>query len=141
MRLITGSRAKAETFTTDGPWAAICLRDPGTPLPRLLDDGWRLTRHDLECHDWRFAHEVLLVGDDARPFTAEMAKGIWEFLAQVSPSIDTLLITCEAGVSRSPGVAAAIARVSGNVAREMQFWERTSPNPLVYRRMLEATPP
>ena len=141
MRLITGSREKAETFKTEGEfWAAICLRDPGTPKPRLLPDITRVGRHDLECSDWRFDHELIAVataGIDPCPFTAEMAKGIWEFLTVMTPHIETLLITCEAGVSRSPGVAAAIARTHGDFVREMQFWERTVPNPLVYRVMLE----
>ena len=67
-------------------------------------------------------------------FSPEIANKIWAFLETV-PQAKTLIIHCEAGVSRSPAVGAAIAQVLGQDYEE--YFTKFVPNPLVYRIMLE----
>lgn len=70
--------------------------------------------------------------------TAAHAKAVWAFLGQHQKAIGTIVVHCEQGMSRSPAVAAAIAKRFG--LGEKRFWDEHQPNNYVYRMMLEAAP-
>jgi hypothetical protein len=102
--------------------------------------------HQRDCLDRYPAPRVMrLCFDDAdnRTFwqnliTTEQADAICAFVLLHARQIDTLIIHCTAGASRSPAVAAGI--LGGLRQDESQIWENPAyhPNPLVYRLVREA---
>ncbi len=70
-------------------------------------------------------------------FSPTHATSIWDFVELHRPKIERLLVHCDAGFSRSPAVAAAIARVVNGDDGEF-FGDRYKPNPRVYRGLLDA---
>ena len=89
-----------------------------------------------------------LAFDDAEPtnsaalpkaltlMTREQAKSIWEFVEHHMDYVGAVVVHCEAGVSRSPAVAAALCKSMGG--NDRKFWREYQPNVHVYRLMLEA---
>jgi predicted protein tyrosine phosphatase len=113
----------------DGPYAVISIMVTSDQIVHMpKGDGCvgvlRLNFPDLD--------KPLLGWKEEELFSAKQAGEIWDFVDAL-PEIETLLIHCEAGVSRSPAVGAAIARTLG---QEFPF-NRYVPNPRVYRIMLE----
>jgi predicted protein tyrosine phosphatase len=90
---------------------------------------------------------IQLAFDDAEPtdgaelaaaltlMTAEQADQIWKFFEQHKGEVGSVLVHCEAGVSRSPAVAAALCKGTGGDDRK--FFRRYQPNMHVYRLMLQ----
>lgn len=89
---------------------------------------------------------LFLKFDDAEPsklmelpaniklMTPAHAKAVWDFLALHQKAIGTIVVHCEQGMSRSPAVAAAIAKKLG--LDETRFWNEHQPNRYVYEMML-----
>lgn len=74
--------------------------------------------------------------DDATGlFSTEHATAICDFVEQHRRVVRRIVVHCDAGLSRSPGVAAALAVCLGGSDEE--FFRRYRPNMLVYRRLLE----
>ena len=102
--------------------------------------------HKRDCIERYPAPRVMrLCFDDAdnRSFwqnliTEEQADAICAFVLRYAREIDTLIIHCTEGVSRSPAVAAGI--LGGLRQDESQIWENPGyrPNSLVYRLVREA---
>lgn len=66
-------------------------------------------------------------------FNEEKAKQIIEFVNKYK-DIKTIYVHCDAGISRSPAVAAALSlKINGN---DYEFFKKYIPNRLVYRIML-----
>ncbi len=71
-------------------------------------------------------------------FATADAEQIAAFVKKLPDRLDTLFVCCDSGESRSPALAAAIARYNG--LDDMSFWTnpRYHPNPLVYKRLCTA---
>lgn len=69
-------------------------------------------------------------------FGEEQAREVWRFIDEHRDHIDELLLHCDAGQSRSPAVAAAIARDA--TGDDNEYFRRYRPNMRVYRTLLEA---
>ncbi|MCB9603075.1 MAG: hypothetical protein H6720_22390 [Sandaracinus sp.] len=69
-------------------------------------------------------------------FGAHHADRVWDFLEAHRDGITCVVLHCDAGMSRSPGVAAAIARVEHG--DDTFFFRRYHPNMRVYRTLLES---
>lgn len=89
----------------------------------------RLAFPDVEEPSARFPEESL--------FSAEHAAQIRAFVEQHAPYVARIVIHCDAGRSRSPAVAAALARVLTGDDAEF-FGGRYAPNARVYRTLLAA---
>jgi predicted protein tyrosine phosphatase len=76
---------------------------------------------------------------EAELFSETQAASVWAFVMQHRGAIDRLVVHCDAGVSRSPAVAAAIAKALG-VDDTDYFGGRYRPNMRVYRMLLDAYP-
>ena len=74
---------------------------------------------------------------EAQLFSRVHAAQIWEFVRKHRPEVERLVVHCDAGISRSPGVAAAIAKALTGDDTEF-FGRRYRPNMRVYRTLLEA---
>lgn len=145
-RIIVRSRADAERQVKEffsPAFAVISITDPGYPEARV--DGHncctgvlRLKFDDIdpprwEPRDW----------DDKTVMHDGHASRTWEFVRDQWLKIDTLLIHCEAGVSRSPSLAMAIADVHA-LGRDAIDWERDvnrdPPNGHVYDTLVKWFP-
>ena len=67
--------------------------------------------------------------------TPAQAAELLDFVAAIWDHIGVLLIPCEAGMSRSPGVAAGLSRIY--YGDDEPWSEYDFPNSLVYRRMVD----
>lgn len=68
--------------------------------------------------------------------TADQAKAIWDFIEQHQGKFSRILLHCDGGRSRSPGVAASIAAMLNH--DDKYFFERYTPNMHVYRTMINS---
>jgi predicted protein tyrosine phosphatase len=91
----------------------------------------RLHFPDAEVASDQFPEAVLFAPADARQ--------IWAFVLG-HPEVQRIVVHCDAGVSRSPAVAAALARILNGDDAEY-FAGRYRPNMRVYRMLLEHAPP
>ncbi len=82
--------------------------------------------------------DVESAGDDPRlvVFSEEHARSIHDFVVAHQGEIERILVHCDAGVSRSPAVAAALTRAFGQ--DDAPWFERYRPNQRVYRGVLAA---
>jgi len=73
-----------------------------------------------------------------KAMTAVQATEIKDYVLSKKDSMETLIISCHAGVSRSPAIAAGLLAGSGK--SDMHIWRNPqySPNILCYKRMLRA---
>ena len=93
----------------------------------LFDDFDTNEYSDTELTELYSRHKVHLFND-------EMAKSVLEFV--ISHPCGVLLVNCEAGISRSAGVAAAIGKVFNRDDTFVFNSGRYVPNMLVYSKIL-----
>ena len=150
MRIRVMNRRDVEATVMFGePHAFISIRTPRDPeevrLPIAANtiDVLRLQFHDLDAMPTQ-PIPILLAGGDAGHgvvtadlFDEERARKVVSFVRKVrAQNEDALLIIhCDAGWSRSPGMAAAIEK--GMLGRDDAYWfKHKTPNRLVYRTIL-----
>jgi len=68
-------------------------------------------------------------------FTTSLAAEVLDFVEQVWQRVEVLLIHCEAGLSRSPSVAAALSRIY--YGDDGPWFEYDFPNTLVYQLLVD----
>ena len=120
MKITVTSRKKARnmSFNLKEKTAIISIRDVGTEVPRFHRGGDLLSVIALQFDD-----------DLHGPFCIKTqdAEQIVRFVDHFQNKIDHLIIHCEAGVSRSAGVAVAICKAKG--LDDSWIWDGTfSPN-------------
>lgn len=128
------SMSVAKQFTCDEPWAAISIvTEPVWPkLNKCQQQGLlQLSFADADC----LTTEMLAQYPHLKLFNVSQANQILDFVQKYWDKIETLMIHCYAGSSRSPAVGAAIAKIY--YQDDMQFFKQYSPNMLVYRTILE----
>jgi predicted protein tyrosine phosphatase len=75
--------------------------------------------------------------DDTRVlFAPEHGEQVVSFVSEHLDHIEAIIVHCDAGMSRSPGVAAALARLCN--VDDSPFFKRYHPNMRVYRGILTA---
>ena len=129
MEIIVLSKNVAKTFRCDQPFAVISI------ATRPIDFIELHTENAVGVLQLAFLDTPHLVENC---FSKEQAQAILDFVDWCGDRIEVLMIHCEAGISRSPGVAAAIAHIKGGPGSEQRFFEGDFwPNHLVYRTILE----
>jgi hypothetical protein len=119
----------AEPEPFDRPVALVSIRSPGGPVVEIPPSSYVRDVLRLEFDDV----------DDPKVgvvMTDEQARRILEF---VRPHVGTdvqVVCQCEAGVSRSAGVAVALSRI--HFGHDGGFYRTHRPNPWVRRRLLRA---
>jgi predicted protein tyrosine phosphatase len=124
------NRAAIETMQTSVPHAVISIASEGDPVARLPHDSNRkaalfVTFGDVSLAEWRVD----------RPIVKKQARLIWQFFEETRPFIQLLVVQCEAGLSRSAAVAAALLEGSGLDSKYCYQYPR-HPNPYVKMVML-----
>ena len=136
MNMIVASRPEVERgFAVREPCVAISISDP--------DAGPADVRLGGTCREvlfLEFNDEAPIEGFDLPPgvrlMSAEDAKAIWQFFNRHRDKVGTIVVNCEAGISRSSAVAAAICRSLGG--DDSEFFEEYQPNRHVYEMVLAA---
>jgi predicted protein tyrosine phosphatase len=126
------SRAYAEEFSWQEPFAVISICDPHSAEPSL-PTGNLVARLDL-----RFLDLPVDPLDGSVVFDAVMATNVLRFVKYDCRGVKLLLVHCEAGVSRSTAVANALGKLLGIEVRH-QNAHFANPNPLVERLLLESS--
>lgn len=120
------SAYNAELFRCDRPWGAISITTLGD-FPTLSGENREGLLQQV------FADTADPDRDDS--FTSDLATELLDFVDQVWDRIEVLLTHCEAGLSRSPGVAAALSRIY--YGDDGPWGEYDFPNSLVYQRLVD----
>lgn len=115
------------------PHIVISIFDPDKPHPVLKISGLCQAVLALGFHDACPVGSMVLP-PDIRLLQPEQAAQVWDFVGQWIPHVQRIVVHCEQGMSRSPAVAAAIARHLGQ--DEGEFWEEYQPNQWVYEFLL-----
>jgi predicted protein tyrosine phosphatase len=107
------------------------------------DDVARLRTNDARVGVLRLSFPDVEVASDLHPegalFSKDHAAQVWSFVQEHRAKIERIIVHCDAGKSRSPAVAAAIARVLDGDDAQF-FGGRYTPNMRVYRMLLEVAP-
>ena len=129
------SKNFAQRFTTDKSWAVISVSTRPEEFAVLSD----VNRVDaLQLAFWDIANPESSDISDLRKkncFNKEQAKQILDFVKNNESKIETLLVHCEAGISRSPAIAAAISKILWN--DDEMYFLKYMPNSFVYKMILE----
>jgi predicted protein tyrosine phosphatase len=128
--ILSTSRAGAETFRSVQPYAVVSITDPQS-RPALLRQSNIVARCDLQFWD------LLADVGTGRIFDAALANEVLRFARYECDRAKLLLVHCEAGISRSTGMADALGRILGVEVRHHNALT-LNPNTLVMRLILEA---
>lgn len=105
-KVIFVGRATAETTHGWGDWAVVSITEPGFTGEVKLMPGWhsvcRVFFHDVD--------PAILCGEPHVLMNEADALKITQFVREIAPGVDGILVHCKAGVSRSAAVAKWIAR-------------------------------
>lgn len=127
------SRQGAENYRFDAPHVCISVRDPGSEKASLYPNLTRLDALYLEFDDIDIPVDSAF-GRDPVLFSEQNARDVLGFYRQYVEKVDGFIINCEAGISRSAAIGAALARITGY--DDALFFKKFHPNRLVYRTLL-----
>lgn len=130
------SRKWAKEFVSDKPWAAISISTEKGDFPELKTEN-RVGLLRLSFWDISNPSFMQIETFDNKLFSKKQAKYILDFVAEVWPIADTLLVHCEAGLSRSPAIAAAISNIYLGDGTENDYFSRYMPNNFVFKTLIE----
>jgi predicted protein tyrosine phosphatase len=138
MNVFVTDRASIERgFLVRSSYAVISIRDPGVAKARIPKAaGLRATLH-LAFHDSEPSEDLELPAEIVMP-TEDHAKQIWTFVDEHKEQVGAFVVHCHQGMSRSPAVAAALARYLG--LSEDQFWVEHAPNQYLNELMMNTIP-
>ncbi len=127
------SRRDVKHLSPEVPYVVISIANPSVPHPSLLDSPRRLgvlrvAFDDVEATRKDFRGEKT-------PMTPVQAREIREFVEAHLEEAALIVVHCDAGMCRSPAVAAALWRWLEQ--GRGPFFDTFRPNPHVYRTMSE----
>jgi predicted protein tyrosine phosphatase len=109
-RIVVGSIADAQRYRPQAGerYAVLSFIDVGCEPPRLERHEGFVERLVVHCDDCT-PGEAPLAGRALCPLSEAQARQVARFVRANADRIDTLVVHCHAGLSRSPGAATAIA--------------------------------
>ncbi|MDQ2730357.1 MAG: hypothetical protein M3Y56_01750 [Armatimonadota bacterium] len=128
MKFIVLSRRQVSSFTSEEPYIVISITDPDRSTAHVAEHPTCLGLLRLQFNDIHSPKGSRVL------FSNEMADEILRFVTSHSEA-ETVVCQCEAGISRSAGVAAALAKVHGG--DPAPYFEQYLPNRFVYSKLLE----
>jgi predicted protein tyrosine phosphatase len=125
------------------PHATISIVSPGAEKALFANNIFREAELHLKFYDIDFSNErmgnskaeILKVYGHGK-FTDKHAEQIINFVQEVKDKVKGLICHCEAGISRSAAVAAAISLIINGSDKEIFDDTRYIPNMYVYRKIL-----
>ena len=120
----------------------ISIYTPGDTAPEFPNNPTILDVLSLSFYDIENKKEMLIPVADDEIFNTNYAKQIKDFVTfwrkNENPKLEEIWVHCDAGVSRSAGVAAALLKALFNDDSEIYDNPRYFPNFLCYKTLLEA---
>lgn len=130
IEIIVTDRASVEAgLVVRASYVLISIRDPDKPPVRYRRGGGCRAVLELAFHD----AEPTPGFQPTRPITLmteDDAKAIWAFVQKHAADVGAIVVHCEQGMSRSPAVAAGIAKGVG--VDGQRFFSEFQPNGYVY---------
>jgi len=127
MKFTVLSRKDAQTYKPEGTAVLISITDPESD--QMFPD------HDYPHALYLKFHDIDRVISGYDTFEYEDADMILEIWEMEKDNVDEFVIHCEAGISRSAAVAAALSKI--HTGNDMEFFTgRFLPNQLVYSMIL-----
>jgi len=126
------NKGTARNFRCDEPWACISIAtfdDTWPPIDETNREGLlRMFFDDVDIPKYR------------NSFSEEQAQHVLGFYEEmVEKGVEVMMVHCEAGISRSSGVVAALSKIfEGDDSYYFSDKSPYHPNRLVYRSILEA---
>ena len=133
--IVTDRAGIEEGILVRSAYIVISIHDPDRSRPKVKkQSGLRavlqLAFHDAEPTASRsLPAEITLM-------TAVQAREICEFVRKHKGDVGAVVVHCEAGMSRSPAIAAALCSSMGGDDRG--FWKDYQPNAYVYGLVMKA---
>lgn len=130
--LVLGER-EIKNYITNLTHIIISIRSPGATKAEIPFNDNCLDILYLEFHD--FDDRNRDYPDYIKLFTVPDAELLLKFVDMFSDKIDLIICQCEAGISRSAGVAGALSKIFNK--DDTEFFKNYLPNILVYRTIYE----
>jgi len=132
MEIKVMGREVFEEFTSDKKYIVISITDPGSE-PVESQKGYlamlSLEFYDLDKDIGQFPYSRFI-------FTERDAEQILDFIDTFKDKVDIIVCHCEAGISRSAGVAGALSKILNG--DDKYYFDHYLPNMLVYRTILNS---
>lgn len=135
MREIAYEHMSGRAHKVEEPYIVISITDVGSdlaniPATKYCQAVFRTQFHDTDLPD-TYCDGVPLL-----PINDIQARKVWDFFKANKDSVNLCIVHCEAGISRSAGCAAALAKALGQ--DDQPIFKTWRPNSLVYRKVLNA---
>ena len=133
--VVSGRQEIEDGIPVQTAYVVISITDPGSRPARIqrcavFRDVLRLQFHDaMPLTIFKMPPNIVVMDEDH-------AKSIWQFVRQWQEKVETIVVHCEQGMSRSPAVAAAICKVL--IGDDRQFFREYVPNRYIYDLLLTA---
>lgn len=138
MDFLVLGRAEAMRIAPDTPHIFISISTPLQKEAVLVECPHRVEVLRLQFHDFEEPQPELAAvsGEEVRLISDDQARSIVEFVDRHRENVRLIVCQCDAGMSRSAGVAAALSRwLQGE---DEAFFRHYLPNRLVYSTVLGA---
>ena len=139
MKILVFSEREAPHYKPTEPYIHIAISSPKGGLLYIPSNKFRKMTLYFQFHD--LDHDPTgkgVVLGEAKPyhlFNEKDAQRLWYWVSRYIKDINVIVVNCEAGISRSAGVAAALSKVINGV--DDYYFKQYLPNMLVYRKLLE----
>lgn len=140
-RMILGVKTRLEVegngIALEEPYALISISCPNDPAKiRHRESCKAILRVEFDDLDAPVRDNLT---DRVLPYTLfndTHANQILDFFEDCVKWLPYMIVHCDAGVSRSPAVAAALTRIQESL--DLDFWRRYIPNARVYSKIMQA---
>ena len=124
------NREAFEKFKSDEPFIAISITDPNSEKVKIKNkpiDILFLQFYDLDKDTGQFPYSKFI-------FNTNQAEQILNFVEEYKDKVNLIVVHCEAGISRSAGVAGSLSLIYNGT--DEYYFKHYLPNMLVYRKIL-----
>lgn len=132
------NREGIQVYQEDRPHIVISISDPETTPPNLPDNENRLGLLRLQFYDLdhtKGLSQLLRERVKDSLFTEGQAKQVLRFFREFYPTkAQVVIVNCEAGISRSAAIAAALCKIG--VGHDHLYFRKYIPNRRVYSYIL-----
>jgi len=134
MKFLVMAEREMKNYKVEEPHILISISSPGANKPEIAFNIRCLKTLYLEFHDLDGLH-LPSPATNYKLFTAEQARHILEMVRTYQYKVNVIICQCEAGISRSAGVAGALSKLLNSDDKEI--FKKYLPNMLVYRTIIE----
>lgn len=122
------------------PHIVISIHDPSDSPAPLAENSARRAVLNLAFHDWDDKQKITIENMENKNsyvfFSEKQAREVFHFVQTWAAHVEIIICQCDAGISRSAGMAAALSRILNGM--DEYFFKHYVPNSRVYRLMLNA---